>query len=409
MVCGEVISSRFDDLPASPFQRLGGLLQGAEPGAPVIDMAVGEPKHAVPDFIAEVLRDYNGDFNRYPPARGTEQFRCSVAGWLNRRYRLNHGIDPDHHVLPVSGTREALFSIALVAAPRQADAGNPAAMMMPNPFYQCYLAGAVAAGLEPVFLDAPRDAGFLPDLDALSENLLARTALYYLCSPANPQGAVADIDYLSRLLALSRRHGFTVVSDECYSEIYNDQAPPGMLEAVDRTGGDLTNVLVFNSLSKRSSLAGLRCGFCAGDPDLIERFFRFRNLAGPQVPIPVQAAGAAAWDDEEHVVENRRLYRDKWALAETILDGRFGFYRADGGFFLWLDMGAAGGGEKAAWRAWRDAGLRTLPGRYLARPGRDGHNPADRYLRLALVHDIETTGTALRRLAKLFEETTRKS
>ncbi len=396
-----MLHSRFQNLPPSPFARLARLLDAVAPGGrPVIDMALGEPKHGVPDFVSEILLQHDSDFGRYPPARGTSTYRQAVADWINTRYRLAHPLDPERHVLPVCGTREALFSIALVAVPEAgATTKGPPLVVMPNPFYQCYAAAARGAGAQPVYLDAVAETGFLPDLDAIPGTVLERTRLFYLCSPANPQGAVASHDYLDRLLSLARRYGFTLVSDECYSEIYADRPPPGLLEACDRAGGDLANIVIFNSLSKRSNLAGLRCGFCAGDEELIAAYLRFRNLAAPQVPLPVLAAGAAAWRDEIHVERSRALYCRKWDDAERLLGEPFGLRRPEGGFFVWLDVAKAGGGEAAAVRLWKTAGLRTLPGAYLAQTNERGGNPAGDYLRIALVHPVETTRSALERAA----------
>src|SRR4051812_41068853 len=246
----------------SPFVRLAELLAGVEPGQPVINIAVGEPQHAIPPFVGQVMAAHLADFGRYPANAGTERFRQSVAGWLNRRYHLARPVDPASEILVLAGTREGLF-LAAIAAKRWAGprTGRPA-ILIPNPFYAVYAAGAVAAECEPVYLDATAENGFLPDLDALSEKLLARTVAFYLASPANPQGSIADAAYLRRLIALARKHGFMVFADECYSEIYWKDAPPGTLE---QAGADLANVAVFHSLSKRSSLPGMRIGFVAGD------------------------------------------------------------------------------------------------------------------------------------------------
>jgi aspartate/methionine/tyrosine aminotransferase len=269
---------------------------------------------------------------------------------------------------------------------------------MPNPYYLVYSGGAHMAGAETVPLDATAATGFLPDLDAIPEDLLARTALFYLCSPANPQGACADLGYYRKLIGLARRYGFVLAVDECYSEIYDRVAPVGGLEACAAMGGDLSNVLVFHSLSKRSNAAGLRIGFVAGDPGLLAKFGALRSYGGAQVPLPLQEAAAALWQDEAHVDENRARYRRKFDICEEILKDRFGFYRPPGGFFLWLDVGD---GEAAALKLWREAGLRSLPGPYIGRANAQGVNPGQRYIRLAIVHDEDTVAAGMHRLLRV--------
>jgi len=252
----------------SPFVRLTELIAGIEPGKPAINLSVGEPQHPIPSFVGPTLNAHLADFGRYPANKGIEPFRMAVAEWLGRRYALPRAVDPENEVLVLNGTREGLFLAAISAvrwvAPRE---GRPA-VLIPNPFYAAYAAGALAAGCEPVYLPATRENGFLPDLDALDATLLARTVAFYLASPSNPQGAVADLAYLEKLAALARRFGFLVFADECYGEIYSDRKPAGMLEA---SGPDFANVVIFHSLSKRSNLPGLRVGFAAGDRRLWRR------------------------------------------------------------------------------------------------------------------------------------------
>jgi aspartate/methionine/tyrosine aminotransferase len=379
----------------SPFVRVAELLAGVAPGASPINLSIGEPQHPLPDFVGPILAAHIHEFGRYPPGRGTEGFRRAAARWLTRRYGLTRPADPESEVIVLNGTREGLFLAAIAArrfvGPRS---GRPA-ILVPNPFYAAYAAGAEAAHCEPVYLPATRETGFLPDLDAVSEDLLARTVAFYLASPANPQGAVADLAYLSRLTALARRFGFLVFSDECYSEIYTGDAPPGILEAA---GPDFAQAVVFQSLSKRSNLPGLRVGFAAGDKRFLARFTDLRNVAAPQVPIPAQEVAIAAYSDEAHVEENRRLYAQKFDLADEIVGRRYGYRRPAGGFFLWLDVAAVGGSETATSKLWREAGVRVLPGRYLARDQHDGTNPGADYIRVAMVQDRELTAEALDRI-----------
>jgi N-succinyldiaminopimelate aminotransferase len=380
----------------SPFVRLHELLADLEPGKPPINLSVGEPQHPIPSFVGPIIQAHLADFGRYPANKGTDRFRRAAGAWLDRRYRLSRAIDPDSEVIVLNGTREGLF-LAAIAAKRYVGprAGRPA-ILIPNPFYAAYAAGAGAAECEPVYLPATRETGFLPDLDAIDEALLKRTVAFYIASPSNPQGAVADPSYLARMAEMARRHGFLVFADECYCEIYLDGRPPhGMLEA---SGPDFANVVVFHSLSKRSNLPGLRVGFAAGDRRFLARYIELRNIAAPQVPVPAQEVAVAAYGDETHVQKNRDLYVAKFDLADQIIGDRYGYRRPAGGFFLWLDVSRHGGDEAATRKLWREGGLRVIPGQYLARIGADGRNPGAGYIRVALVQDKDTTAEALHRL-----------
>ncbi len=385
----------------SPFVRLRELIDRFPAGRePAISLAVGEPQHPIPPFVGPIIAAHVNEFGRYPANKGLDEFGVAVAQWLGRRYRLERPVDPASEVLVLNGTREGLFLAALAAKnwieknwgePR---AGRPA-ILIPNPFYAAYAAGAIGADCEPVYLPTTRATGFLPDLDALDDALLKRTVAFYIASPANPQGAVASRDYLHRLTALARRHGFMIFADECYCEIYSEHAPSGMLEAA---GKDFKNVAVFHSLSKRSSLPGLRLGFAAGDKSFMQAYLELRNVAAPMVPTPLQRVAIAAYGDEKHVEENRRLYREKFDLADQIVGDRYGYKRPAGGFFLWLDVSAQGGSEAAALKLWREAGLRVVPGQYLAREQNDGSNPGANYIRVAMVQNNAITAEALHRL-----------
>ncbi len=379
----------------SPFVRLTELLGDTPPGKPPINLSVGEPQHAVPPFVGPVLAAHLSTFNKYPPNNGTPRFREAAARWITRRYGLPRPVDPAREVLVLAGTREGLFLAAIAARRHVGSRGARPAILIPNPFYAVYAAGALAAECEPVYLPASAAHGFLPDLDALSEELLARTVAFYFASPSNPQGAVAGPDYLRRLIGLARRHGFMVFADECYSEIYSRSAPAGMLEVA---GGDFSNVVIFHSLSKRSNLAGLRVGFAAGDARFLAPYLDLRAVSAPQVPIPAQEVAVAAYEDEAHVEENRRLYAAKFDLADQIIGGRYGYRRPAGGFFLWLDVAAHGDDAEVTLRLWRDAGVRVVPGSYLARVGADGGNPGAGFVRVAMVADAATTAEALHRI-----------
>jgi N-succinyldiaminopimelate aminotransferase len=390
----ELVAGRNTDM-RSPFVRLTELIGDIPPGKPVIDLGVGEPKHGVPAFVAPVLAAHINDFGCYPKNDGTPQFRRAAAEWAARRYKLDRVPDPDREVLVLNGSREGLF-LAAIAAKRHVTArtGRPA-ILIPNPFYAAYAAGGAVADCELVYLPTTRETGFLPDLDTLDDALLGRTVAMFLASPSNPQGAVASVSYLQRAAALARRYGFLVFSDECYSEIYTQSAPAGMLQAA---GSSFENVLLFQSLSKRSNLPGLRIGFAMGDRRFIAKFLELRSIAAPQVPVPAQEVAIAAYRDEVHVEANRQLYREKFELADQIIGDRYGYRRPAGGFFLWLDVAALGGSEAAAVKLWREAGVRVLPGRYAARDQEDGSNPGADYIRVAMVHDRETTAEALHRI-----------
>jgi aspartate/methionine/tyrosine aminotransferase len=386
----------------SPFVRLTELLAGIAPGKPPLSLAVGEPRHAMPDFVGGVLAAHLDGFGRYPAGKGLPEFRRAAGEWFSRRYQLPRALDPEREVLVLNGSREGLFFAALMARrlispkKRALMGKSEPAVLLPNPFYAAYGAGAEAAGCESVDLPLPPGGGWLPDLDALTPDLLDRAIAIYFASPANPQGTIAPRAYLERLVALCRAHEVMMFADECYSEIWlGDEPPTGILEVA---GGDFEGVVAFNSLSKRSSLPGLRCGFCAGDARFIEAFGEFRNVAAPQVPEPLQWVGIAALADEAHVTASRDLYKAKFDVADEVLARHFGYERPDGGFFLWLDVGAVGGGEEAAKKLWQREGLRTVPGGYLCRSGADGRNPGADYLRIALVQDLVTTQAALPRL-----------
>ena len=364
----------------SPFQKLADLVSAIEPafGDTLIDLSIGEPRHAFPAFIPDIIAQHADLFRRYPPMRGSDDFRQSVSDWLNMRYDLGGKNLAQKNILPLNGTREGLFH-AMVGARDWArsefgkDTSN-AAVLLPNPFYHTYIGAAHAIDAEPVFLNGTPETGFLPDLDALAEEtaLLDRTIAFFYASPANPQGNVADSATWRKLIALARKHNFLVLADECYSELYRETAPTGILEACD---DNFSHVVAFHSLSKRSNLAGLRCGFAAGDGAFLTQWTKYRNLVAPQVSMPLAAAGAAAFRDEAHVVENRRLYNEKFEAARRILGTELPHETPPAGFFLWLDVSAFGDDVTVTEKLWREAGLKVIPGSYLARTDRNGINP----------------------------------
>lgn len=393
-------NDRLDRLTDYPFDRLRTLLRGIDPPDPAaaVAMHIGEPQHAAPAAIAATLADHAGEWGSYPPPAGTPDYRAAAAEWLTRRYGLPAGfIDPDSNVVAVAGTREALFLAALATVPSDTKSGQPA-VLLPNPFYQVYYGAAAIAGAEPVLLPATAATNNQPDLTAVPEALLDRAALVYLNSPANPQGSVADRALLTTAVGLARKHDFVLVADECYAEIYCGDPPLGALEVCAETGS-CANVVVFHSLSKRSNAAGLRCGFVAGDPALIDAYRAIRSYAGVAVPLPVLKAAEALYADETHVAATRAHYAELFAMAERILGNTPGFAAPPGGFFLWLDTGD---GEAATLRLWREAAVRVMPGAYMALPDfRTGANPGDRYIRVAMVHDAALAEQALTRMAQV--------
>jgi aspartate/methionine/tyrosine aminotransferase len=373
--------ARFADLPEYAFPRLRRLLAGVPPGGPELAMTIGEPKHPLPPLVAETVAAHAQEFALYPPNDGTPELRAAISAWIGRRYGV--AIDPDTQVIPLNGTREGLFNAALALSPETKAGGRPV-ILVPNPFYQAYGAGALAAGAELVPVAAGPDTGFLPDYRALPRELLDRVTLAFLCSPSNPQGAVADVGYLASLLALAERHDFRLLCDECYSEIYVDAPPPGALAAAAAAAADPERVMVFNSLSKRSNAPGLRSGFAAGGPQSIAAMKRLRAYGGAPLPLPLQRAASALWNDERHVTASRTLYAAKFVVADGVLADFPGYARPQGGFFLWLRVG---NGEAAALRLWRETGVRVLPGAYLGRVAAGAPNPGDDYIRVALVTD----------------------
>ena len=368
---------RFSSLPDYAFPRLRKLLDPHAPGAEPITMTIGEPRHPMPDFVAPVLAENIAGFGIYPPNDGTPELLAAISGWIARRYGVTLGED---RLMVLNGTREGLFNAAVALCP-ETKGGKRPIVLMPNPFYQVYAVAALAMGAEPVYVPATAATGFLPDYAALPQDVLDRTAIAYLCSPANPQGAIASRDYLAALLRLAEAHDFRVLSDECYSEIWRDAPPPGGLEVAQAIGADPERICVFHSLSKRSNLPGLRSGFVAGGVQNIARIRQLRAFAGAPLPLPIQRVSERAWGDEAHVVANLALYQEKFRIAADVFAGVQGFQNPEGGFFLWLPVED---GEAAALKLWQQAGVRVLPGAYLSRDV-GGQNPGKNYIRVALV------------------------
>ncbi|MEM9128575.1 MAG: aminotransferase class I/II-fold pyridoxal phosphate-dependent enzyme [Pseudomonadota bacterium] len=382
---------RFANLPEYAFPRLRALLDVHEAGGDVVHMTIGEPKHDFPSWIMEIINENSGGFRQYPINEGMPELNKAFCDWAKRRYGVS--LDPDQNVMALNGTREGLYNAMMALSPESKAGGKPI-VLLPNPFYQVYMVAALSVGAEPMLLPAVEENGFLPDFESLPAEVLDRVTVAYLCSPSNPQGAVAGTEYWRSLIDLAEKHDFKVFADECYSEIYRDTPPPGALEVAAGMGSDPERVVAFHSLSKRSNLAGLRSGFVAAGPESTKRIRLLRSYSGTPLPMPLQHAATKVWSDETHVEENRTLYREKYDIADEIMGGIQGYKGPEAGFFLWLPVED---GEAAAVKVWQETGVRVLPGAYLSREV-DGFNPGAKYIRAALVAPKEEVADGLKRL-----------
>jgi N-succinyldiaminopimelate aminotransferase len=396
------VNDRLALLTAYPFERLARLKAGQVPpaGLPHIAMSIGEPKHAPPPFVIEALRQNLGKLDSYPATAGLPETRAACAAWLGRRFGLGTRVDPGTMVLPVNGTREALFSFVQAVV---GTSGAKPVVAMPNPFYQIYEGAALLAGAEPVFLNTTASQRFQPDLDAVPAATWARCQVLFLCSPGNPTGAVLSLDFLRHALELAERHDFVIAADECYAELYRDAAPPppSLLQAAIASGHDeFQRCMVFHSLSKRSSVPGLRSGFVAGDPELIKPYLLYRTYHGCAMPVPTQLASIAAWNDDSHAAANRALYREKFARVLPILEPVLDVAEPDGGFYLWPDVQRDD--EEFTRELFARQNLTILPGSYLARDTTAG-NPGRRRVRISLVASVDECVTAAQRIRTFLE------
>ncbi|MBO0614864.1 succinyldiaminopimelate transaminase [Thiothrix fructosivorans] len=388
-------------LQAYPFERIRTLLQGVSPAdLPAVSLAMGEPKHPTPAFIHAAITANMGGLANYPLTKGIAALREAIATWLTRRFQLPEGaVDAEQHVIPVNGTREALFAFAQAVVDRTADA----AVVMPNPFYQIYEGAAFLAGAEPVFLNCTVENGFIPDFAAVPAATWQRCQLLYLCSPGNPTGAVMPLATLQQVLKLAEEHDFIVASDECYSELYADEAnpPPGLLQAAAAMGNTAwKRCVVFHSLSKRSNAPGMRSGFVAGDAAILQQFLLFRTYHGCAMPPPFQAASVAAWADEAHVLENRVLYRQKFAAVMDILAPVLDVTLPPAGFYLWPKTPVDD--TVFTRELFARAHVNVVPGSYLSREA-DGMNPGANRIRLALVAPLNECIEAAERIRRVVE------
>ncbi len=389
-----MMNSDLQRLHPYPFEKLAALFKGIQP--PVIDpilFSIGEPRHAAPELVTQTLINNLHHLSTYPSSKGLPQLRQSIANWLMRRFQLP-ALDAETQVLPVSGTREALFSFVQALIDRK----KPARVIMPNPFYQIYEGAALLAGAEPYLVNCTADNDYLGDWDAIPEAIWAETQLVFVCTPGNPTGAVLSAERLKWLMAKADHFGFVLASDECYSELYDQTPPVGLLEVCAQLGRlDYARCVVFHSLSKRSNVPGLRSGFIAGDATLLAPYLLYRTYHGAAMPVQNQLASIAAWDDETHVEHNRQLYREKFNLFLSELGGKLALKQPDAGFYFWLPVD---NDEQFAQRLYEKANITVLPGRYLSRDTAQG-NPGIGHVRMALVASMAQCEQAVERIRHL--------
>ena len=395
----------FEQLQPYPFEKLATLKKAGTPvsGKPLIDLSLGEPKHETPDFILEALTEHLNLTAVYPSTRGMEELRETIAGWLTKRFSLPARSLGAGQVLPVNGTREALFAIAQCVVDRNK---TEPLVVLPNPFYQIYEGAALLAGATPHYVNVSGENGFQPDFSSIGNDVWRRCELLYLCSPNNPTGAITRLEILEQLLDYAERYDFVIAADECYSEIYPDEDNPplGLLEAAAKLGrDDYRHCIVFHSLSKRSNVPGLRSGFVAGDANIINAFYTYRTYHGGAMPLYVQRASSAAWSDETHVLDNRNLYREKFAAVLAILQPVLDVSEPQAGFYLW--PGIPINDVDFARSLYLEQNLLVLPGRFLSRPAA-GRDPGGNRLRIALTAPLPRCIEAAERMAEYIRKPT---
>ena len=386
-----------------PFEKLAKLKAGIsvpEHLAP-ISLGIGEPKHPSPAFVKQVIADNLDKLANYPTTKGLDELRQAIANWASRRFQLAEGtLDPAKHVVPVNGTREGIFALVQAVV----DSSKPATVVSPNPFYQIYEGAAFLAGADPVYLPCDASNGFIPDFDAVPESVWKDCQILFLCSPGNPSGAVIPRETLVKVIELADRHDFLIASDECYSELYPNEAnpPEGLLQTCAAIGRhDFKRCVVFHSLSKRSNLPGLRSGFVAGDAEVLAGYLKYRTYHGCAMPVQNQLASIAAWNDEDHVRENRASYRAKFEAVVPILREVMNVDFPDAGFYLWPETPMSD--ETFARELSAQQNVHVLPGRYLSRTV-DGHNPGENRVRMALVAPLEECVEAARRIVEFVKQ-----
>ena len=378
-----------------PFQRLNDLLKKIEtPKArKEFILSIGEPQHKPPKFVKEIINNNYIKWGKYPPTLGMDKLNIASINWVKRRFKLTKDmINYKDSIVQLAGTREGLFNIALALNPSKKNNLKPA-ILIPDPFYQVYAGASRISGADPIFVSSLKENGFIPDFSNIDKKILNRTSLIYVCSPSNPEGVSLKLKDWKDLIFLARDNNAALIVDECYTDIYSDTPPMGVLEACEKLNTSISNIISFHSLSKRSNLPGLRSGFAVGDKNIITNFKKLRHYCAGQQPIPIQEAATALWNDDKHAEQNRVRYKKKFDIAKAIFKNDYGFYTPDGGFYLWLNVG---NGEKITQELWRKEGIKVMPGSYLSRT-----KTAKAYIRVALVGSIIETNSALKSIYNL--------
>ena len=378
-----------------PFQRLNDLLKGIETPKNKKEsiLSIGEPQHKPPKFVKEIINKNYIKWGKYPPTLGMDKLNIASINWVKRRFKLTKDmVNYKDNIVQLAGTREGLFNIALALNPRKKNNLKPA-ILIPDPFYQVYAGASRISGADPIFVSSLKENDFIPAFSNVDKKTLSRTSLIYVCSPSNPEGVSLKLEDWKDLIFLARNNNSTLVVDECYTDIYSDIPPMGALEACEKLNTNISNIISFHSLSKRSNLPGLRSGFAVGDKNIITNFKKLRHYCAGQQPIPIQEAATALWDDDDHAEKNRQKYKKKFQLAKSIFKKDYGFYIPDGGFYLWLNVG---NGEKTTQELWNKERIKVMPGSYLSRA-----ETSKKYIRIALVSTIEETNSALKSIYNL--------
>ena len=382
-----------------PFQRLNNLLKDIETpkDKKVLILSIGEPQHKPPKFIKEIINKNYSKWGKYPPTLGMDKLNIASINWVKRRFKLPKDmVNYKDNIVQLAGTREGLFNIALALTPRRRKNNLKPAILIPDPFYQVYAGASRISGADPVFVSSLKENGFIPAFSNVDKKTLSRTSIIYVCSPSNPEGISLKLKNWKDLIVLARKNNSTLIVDECYTDIYSDIPPMGVLEACDKLNTDISNIVSFHSLSKRSNLPGFRSGFAVGDKNIITNFKKLRHYCAGQQPIPIQEAAAALWEDDAHAEKNRAKYKKKFQIAKSIFKKEYGFYIPDGGFYLWLNVG---NGEKITQKLWEKKGIKVMPGSFLSRT-----DSSKAYIRVALVSSIAETDSALKSIYDLLSK-----
>jgi N-succinyldiaminopimelate aminotransferase len=392
------INENLEMLNDYPFQRLNKLLKGIKipKNSKEIVLSIGEPRHKPPSFIKNILNKNYSEWGKYPPTLGMDKLNIASINWLNRRFSLSKKfINHKDNIVQLAGTREGLFNIALALSPIKKNGKKPV-ILIPEPFYQVYAGAARISGAMPFFVGSLRKNNFISAFSSVDKKLLERTSIIYVCAPSNPEGSALKLKEWANLISIARSYNSILIVDECYSDIYINEPPLGVLEACKKLNTNLSNIVSFHSLSKRSNVPGIRSGFAVGDKYLIENFKKLRHYCAGQQPIPIQEVATALWNDDDHAEKNRKIYRRKFKLAEKIFKNHKDFYIPDGGFYIWLKVG---NGEKITKELWRQKGIKVMPGAYLSKLKK-----SKAYIRIALVTNIDDTKTALKNICDILNK-----